>query len=90
MRVNCAGEAPRRPKHPSNVKRFTLGASGLEAVVAHGHAAGDRIAELERHPDVIRVWHDTPIGPFGLRRQTAHPAAAAAPASRAPGLAYDR
>lgn len=44
------------------------GQSGETTFVVHGEVADDgTVADLERHPQVVRVWPDTPIAPFSDR-----------------------
>ncbi|MFP5318918.1 MAG: hypothetical protein ACLGI2_11585 [Acidimicrobiia bacterium] len=41
---------------------------GQTTFVVHGEVADDgTVADLERHPEVVRVWPDTPIAPFDDR-----------------------
>lgn len=41
------------------------GEAGHTTFVVHGEVAGeDAVRDLERRPEVVRVWKDTPIAPF--------------------------
>ena len=41
------------------------GEGGATTFVVHGEVAGEEaVQELERQPQVVRVWPDTPIAPF--------------------------
>ncbi len=40
-------------------------AAGEEVVTVRGEIDEERIAELEARDDVVAVWRDTPVEPFG-------------------------
>ena len=37
---------------------------GETTFVVHGEVDDEAVQDLERHPQVVRVWRDTPIAPF--------------------------
>ena len=50
---------------PSPTQEVALAAAEEETVIVRGTIDEDKISELEAQPNVVKVWRDTRIAPFG-------------------------
>jgi len=63
FQVDTSYEAvPMAPAHDQAAKSA---AAGEQTIVIRGTIETDKIPQLEAQPNVVKVWKDTPIAPFG-------------------------
>jgi serine protease AprX len=68
-RLDLPGIELDRSFRPVQLKTSTdprLGVSTRPSIVIRGTIPSERIVDLERQPNVIKVWKDTPIAPFAI------------------------
>ena len=54
------------PISPAESDAMALEAAGEQTVIVRGTIDPGKIEELEAQPNVVKVWRDTPIAPFGV------------------------